>query len=195
MSIYKPTWLYIKQHNLTGLKYFGKTTQKDPIKYKGSGVHWSRHLNIHGNDVSTIWCQLFDNQQTLVEYALKFSIEHNIVVSKEWANLKLEDGLMGGRDSKHSAETKQKMSEARKKQTFSDETRQKMSSSMKGRKSPTLGMKFLNRPPVSDETRIKLSNSKKGIPKEKFVCPHCYKEVAGASNAKRWHFDNCQSSI
>ena len=26
---FKPTWLYIKQHNTTGLKYFGKTT-KDP---------------------------------------------------------------------------------------------------------------------------------------------------------------------
>jgi hypothetical protein len=26
-SIYKPTWLYIKRHTITGLKYFGKTVQ------------------------------------------------------------------------------------------------------------------------------------------------------------------------
>jgi hypothetical protein len=52
MSIYfKPTWLYIKQHNLTKLKYFGKTINKDPVKYKGSGKHWTRHINKYGNDV------------------------------------------------------------------------------------------------------------------------------------------------
>jgi hypothetical protein len=31
---FKPTWLYIKQHTVTGLKYFGKTT-RNPEKYKG----------------------------------------------------------------------------------------------------------------------------------------------------------------
>ena len=36
MSIYQPTWLYVKQHPVTGLKYFGKTTQ-NPYRYKGSG--------------------------------------------------------------------------------------------------------------------------------------------------------------
>lgn len=38
--------LYIKTHNTTGLKYFGKTT-KDPYKYLGSGKHWRAHLKIH----------------------------------------------------------------------------------------------------------------------------------------------------
>ena len=38
----KPTYLYVKQHNKTGLKYFGKTTKKDPLKYKGSGLYWKR---------------------------------------------------------------------------------------------------------------------------------------------------------
>lgn len=36
MTIYKPTYLYIKVHSITGMKYFGKTT-KNPIKYDGSG--------------------------------------------------------------------------------------------------------------------------------------------------------------
>ena len=29
-----PTYLYIKEHSITGLKYFGKTTAKNPLKYK-----------------------------------------------------------------------------------------------------------------------------------------------------------------
>ena len=97
MSIYfKPTWLYIKQHNLTGLKYFGKTISKDPVKYKGSGKHWTRHINKYGNDVTTVWSQLFTDKNELKEFALKFSVDNNIVESIEWANLKPEDGLWGG---------------------------------------------------------------------------------------------------
>lgn len=192
MTIYKPTWLYIKQHNVTGLKYFGKTTQKNPVKYKGSGVRWSNHLKKYGEDVTTIWVQLFEDKQQLTEYAIKFSKDNNIVESQDWANLKIEDGLSGGRDSKHSEESKLKMSEARKRQVFSKETKKKMSDSKKGKRSPTYGMKFPNRPSVSKETREKLSEVHKGIPKERFLCPHCNREIAGASNAKRWHFDNCR---
>ena len=95
MSIYKPTWLYIKQHNQTGLRYFGKTT-KDPLTYSGSGTHWKRHIKKHGIDnVITVWCQLFTDKNELQEYALRFSDENNIVESKAWANLKPENGLDG----------------------------------------------------------------------------------------------------
>lgn len=45
-------YLYLKTHNTTGLKYLGKTV-KDPSTYKGSGLHWTRHLAKHGNDVNT----------------------------------------------------------------------------------------------------------------------------------------------
>ena len=93
---FKPTFLYIKQHNITGLKYFGKTTLLDPVKYKGSGKHWTRHLNKYGNDVTTLWYQLFTDQDLLVKYALEFSHNNKIVESKEWANLKIENGLWGG---------------------------------------------------------------------------------------------------
>jgi hypothetical protein len=96
MRVFKPTFLYIKQHNITGLKYFGKTVQKDPVSYKGSGKHWLRHLKKYGDDVTTTWYQLFTDQDSLKKYALNFSKEQNIVESKEWANLKPEDGLWGG---------------------------------------------------------------------------------------------------
>ena len=96
MKTFSPTYLYIKKHNDTGLKYFGKTVKSDPVKYKGSGKLWTRHLKAHGNNVTTIWFQLFNNEKDLVEFATKFSKENNIVESKEWANLKPEDGLWGG---------------------------------------------------------------------------------------------------
>lgn len=117
MNIYfKPTYLYIKQHNITGLKYFGKTVKSNVVKYKGSGTHWSRHLHKYGNDVTTVWFQLFTNREQLVEFATNFSITNNIVSSAEWANLKIEDGLWGGGVKgiklHRTAEHNQKISEA-----------------------------------------------------------------------------------
>ena len=94
-KLFKPTWLYIKQHNITGLKYFGKHSGDNINSYKGSGKYWTSHLAKHGNDVTTVWAQLFDNKDELVEFATKFSHENNIVESTEWANLKPESGIDG----------------------------------------------------------------------------------------------------
>jgi hypothetical protein len=89
MSIYKPfkpTFLYIKQHTITGLMYFGKTT-KNPEKYLGSGSYWVRHIKKHGKQyVINLWYCLFYNELECREFALQFSKQHNIVESKEWAN-------------------------------------------------------------------------------------------------------------
>lgn len=93
---FKPTYLYIKQHRITGLKYFGKTTKPDPYKYLGSGHYWGRHIEKHGKEhVETIWVKLFHDRQECIDFALKFSIDNNIVESTEWANQMLEDGLNG----------------------------------------------------------------------------------------------------
>ena len=95
----KPTYLYIKQHSITGLKYFGKTTKNDPIKYLGSGKYWKRHIKKHGIEhIKTLWYQLFEDEQKMIEYATQFSKDNNITESKEWANLKCENGLDGGFD-------------------------------------------------------------------------------------------------
>jgi len=105
----KETYLYIKQHKDTGLKYFGKTI-KNPLLYSGSGKHWKRHIKKHGEEnVETVWYQLFTDKEELIEYALNFSKENNIVESKEWANLKEENGLDGGFD-KHTKESNEKNS-------------------------------------------------------------------------------------
>lgn len=93
MSNFKPTWLYIKQHNVTGLKYFGKTNQSNVEQYRGSGLHWKRHLKTHGIDITTVWAELFTDEASIVEYALKFSADNDIVNSTDWANLVEENGL------------------------------------------------------------------------------------------------------
>jgi hypothetical protein len=88
-------YLYVKQHNKTGLKYFGVTTKKNPHAYLGSGTYWRRHLRIHGNDISTIEVWEFDNTDECENFALEFSSKQNIVESKEWANLQPENGKPG----------------------------------------------------------------------------------------------------
>lgn len=95
--MFKPTYLYIKTHNITGLKYFGKTTAKDPYKYEGSGIYWNRHLKVHGKDISTEIIGYYTDKEECLRVAIKFSIENNIVESDDWANLK-EERLDGGWD-------------------------------------------------------------------------------------------------
>lgn len=126
LKYFKPTYLYIKQHKITGLKYFGKTFN-DPLKYQGSGTKWKSHMQYYGKEhVETIWYQLFDDIDECRNYALKFSEENDIVNSDEWANLIPEDGLWV------KPETRKKMSEAklgkeshRKGKTHSDEAKEK----------------------------------------------------------------------
>ena len=84
-------YLYIKTHNETGLKYLGKT-QQDPQKYKGSGKRWKSHIKKHGYNVNTEIIGIFQTNEALKEVGQKYSIEWNIVESKEWANLKEECG-------------------------------------------------------------------------------------------------------
>ena len=81
--MFKPTYLYIKQHSITGLKYFGKTTV-DPYKYKGSGMHWLRHINKHGREhVETLWVsELFTDKDKLHTYSEFISEELNIEIGR-----------------------------------------------------------------------------------------------------------------
>jgi len=103
MTIY----LYIKQHSITGLKYFGRTKSVNPFKYLGSGDYWESHLKKYDKKyVKTLEIWGFDDQELCTEFALKFSKDNNIVESKYlegprkgkkiWANLIPEDGVNGG---------------------------------------------------------------------------------------------------
>lgn len=85
-------YLYVKTHNKTGLKYLGKTNQKDYHSYTGSGVYWIRHLEKHGYDYTTKILLQTENKEELKETGLFFSRLFNVVKSKEWANLQEEKG-------------------------------------------------------------------------------------------------------
>ena len=89
------TRLYVKTHNVTGLKYFGKTTKTNWQSYKGSGTYWKRHIKIHGYDVTTEILGIFDDAVWLSLYAHEFSYQNDIVNSNLWANLIPESGFVG----------------------------------------------------------------------------------------------------
>lgn len=108
MTIY---YLYVKTHNITGLKYLGQTKKKDPHMYKGSGKYWLLHLKKHGKDYTTeILCEC-KSKEELKEKGLYYSQLLNVVESREWANLIEETG--GGAGGKkgipRSEETKDKI--------------------------------------------------------------------------------------
>lgn len=184
MSIYqefKPTYLYIKQHTVTGKLYFGKTIQ-DPEKYHGSGVRWKRHIKKHGKKfVVTLWYELFDNIDEIQKFALSFSKALNIVESDQWANLKFENGLDGApignvislitrikiknsltgrlgsnKGRIHSEESKEKNRQSHLGKIISKETRIKLSNAGRGRI-------------VSIETCDKISKALQGIPKSEDI--------------------------
>lgn len=85
-------YLYIKQHNVTGLKYLGYTSNKDPYKYKGSGTYWKRHIKNHGYCVTTTILLATEDKKDIKATGVFFSKLFNIVKSKEWANLDIEEG-------------------------------------------------------------------------------------------------------
>lgn len=150
MTIY----LYIKTHNDTGLKYFGKTTKKDPHKYTGSGKYWKRHLKKHGNNYSTEIIATFEDEFACQEFALSFSKEHNIVDSDEWANLQEENGLdgapIGHAGHKFTQEQLQKISESSKQRWVDPEFRNMMIEKQKWtdqrRKDQSLRLTGIKRP-------------------------------------------------
>lgn len=85
-------YLYLKTHTKTGLKYLGKTTNKDPHKYYGSGKYWRRHLEKHGYNYTTEILHKSTNHEEIKEKGLYFSKLWNIVESIEFANLQEEKG-------------------------------------------------------------------------------------------------------
>lgn len=172
MENFRPTFLYIKQHSITGKLYFGKTC-KDPVTYMGSGLYWKDHITQHGKEhVITLWYCLFYDRDELNKFALKFSQDNNIVESQTWANLMDEDGIGGGgngqkRGFRHSEESRKLMSEKR-------------NMYLKGKPSPSLGTKL---GPFSQERRLAHSQA---IKKWKLDNPE--KELARkqkAINARR----------
>lgn len=177
-------YLYVKQHAISGLKYFGKTIKQDPYNYMGSGTYWKSHINKHGKDhVTTLELWKFENQEECTKFALKFSEENDIVNSSDWANLCYEDGLSSGTTGlKHKDSTKQKISNKRKQylaeidltgennsffgKTHTNETKVKIRNKLKGRALENTHKENISKAQigrvVSQETRDKIRKTMTG---------------------------------
>ena len=167
LANFDPTLLLVMQHNVTGLKYFCKTSVLDRVNwYKGSGTRWTNHLNVHGRDVSVGVMGLYTDKQKCLEAALKFSTDNNIANSDEWANLVNETGMKGASmkgkrnpfyGKKHSPESIKKISQSKigvstnKGAYRSPEQKAKISASLKGRKKTMKNIQFF---PAEEQTVI-----------------------------------------
>ena len=206
-------YLYVKTHNKTGLKYLGKTVNEDPHKYPGSGKVWRRHLDKYGYVYTTEILLETDSEQELKEKGIYYSNLWNVVDSKDWANLMIEQGDGGDTSASlayqqyikdrdyngkknpfygktHKDETKKLLSDLAKKQWTgvpkSKEHRRKIAEANTGKVFTEERKKNIS---LACKGRIPYN---KGKPAERFVCEHCGKEIGGASNFKRWHGNNCK---
>lgn len=162
MKPFVPTYLYVKRHQITNKYYFGKTT-KDPLAYRGSGVHWTNHIKKYGKDkVETVWFHLFENEPDIVEYAVSFSVDNNIIESSDWLNLKTENGLDGGSAKGRTFKmTKPSQLKGKKRPKFSEEHLKNMSLSKLGKKTGD------ENNAKREDVRLKISASLKGRTKSK----------------------------
>lgn len=96
-------YLMVKTHQKTGLKYLCKTIQ-DIRYYRGSGVDWKTHLEIHGSKHSTEVIKECHSKEELSYWGRYYSKLWNIVDAmddfgnKIWANRIPETG--GGNGNK-----------------------------------------------------------------------------------------------
>jgi hypothetical protein len=187
-------YLYVKQHTITGLKYFGVTSKRNPFKYKGSGKYWLRHIYKHGvNYIDTVEIWGFDSQETCTEFALAFSQKHNIAESSEWANLIPEKGINGGGDTRKPGEKRIPWNKGKVGcYVQSEESNLRRSETLKatwhGRDGNRKGCAPWNKGIPNPQASVHLEKTR-----EEWTCPHCGKHGRGTSNKHRWHFANCKS--
>lgn len=201
-------YLYVKQHSITGLKYFGKTIQSDPYKYLGSGTRWLKHIKKHGKEhVKTIELYTFEDQDEALIFALRFSKENKIVESDDWANIE-EETLLGGSSGRIvSKETKIKLGNATRGKSYYEIYDEETANRLKKCRSEA----NLLRPPMKESTKIKISETRKQliasgniVPKmpdrnltknnrnsKRIACIHCG-VISNIGNIKRWHNENCK---
>jgi hypothetical protein len=193
----KPTWLMIKRHEITGLRYFCKTIRTDKDKYKGSGVRWTRHINKHGKEhvINELIIGPYTNKEEIRNLALYMSEELNVVNSSDWANLKPEDGVMGGATTNG--------------RVWTDEEKEKARIAKSGENHPMFGKKqsretaekrnAKNRGQKRTKEQIEnVKNGRKNSKKEKKktvrlerLCPVC-NFIGKGPNMARYHFNNCK---
>lgn len=179
-------YLYLKTHNVTGLKYLGKTI-KNPYEYKGSGVYWKNHLKKYGNDVTTQILFQSENFDDIVNEGIRLSIDYNIIDSSEFANLMIECGT-GGVNNGSFKKGCLCINKGKKIPVLS-EIKKKYWEEWK-LKNPNYKDKWKKYIPKGKENWLRADNTTP-LNMTLLECPHC-KKISNVGNAKRWHFDKCK---
>lgn len=208
-------YLYLKTHNVTGLKYLGKTEQ-DPYKYRGSGTRWKAHLKKHGHDITTEVLFKTEDKAEFKKVALEYSNKWNIVESADFANRMLEEG-QGGVNSGSFKKGHKTWNKGRTDIKFGPQSPEHIEKRVKPqRKAITVdGVRYECTRKAHEATGIPIStldhygrldgrdnvNSVRvrkynkdnimALNKMKQACPHCGAKV-NFGNLKRWHLDNCK---
>jgi hypothetical protein len=134
-------YLYVKTHNITGLKYLGQTSKQNPYTYCGSGKDWRVHLNQFGYTVSTeilAECSSKEELNTLGRY---YSTYYRVTTSVDdygnriWANRIPETGG-GGSPSNQTREKLRDAQLGRKKPPRKQEHTEKLAATVRGRPNP-----------------------------------------------------------
>jgi len=168
--------IYLKTHNVTGLKYLGKT-ERDPFKYNGSGLFWTRHIKKYGLDITTKVLGSFENIDEAIECGIYYSKLWNIVDNVEFANLMEESCNGAGKNRKFTEQHKVNLSNSHLGEIHSQERRNKISQKKKN-------------VPLSDSHKKALKIKKR---KEAFKkCPICGIESNYSSVINR-HIKNVHS--
>jgi hypothetical protein len=158
-------YLYIKTHNVSGLKYLGITKQ-DPYEYQGSGIIWKNHLKKYGRDISTTILGTYTNKDDLGKAGLYYSNKYNIVESKDFANITIEEGQGGNTWDRSIKENREKM-RVRKRDTRN----MKRPKSAEHKEKLAAHLRKLNRSRVRTPEEIKrLSDTQK---QSRTKCPNC----------------------
>jgi len=210
-------YLYVKLQPANGVQYFGKT-KNDPFKYRGSGKVWKDiHKKYMWEDVQTIIIgQFLKDDPMLVEFALGFSAANDIVMSKQWANLRPENGLDGGNtferkseeemitiskkisDGWHNKPLAEKLAVNKKKSDHHPKIGEGTSKSQTEKDTHSKFMKDYyskNDNPFAGKkhsTKTKTAMAEAWKHKESIICPYCSLSSVSESNMKRWHFENCK---
>lgn len=127
--------LLIKTHKVTGLKYLCVTNKDNFVKYRGSGIYWTRHLNKHGVNITTR--VLYEAEKKNIDFknvCLYYSMIYDVVNSSKWANLIPENGNTVKHNKKTSVEGKKNIGDGIRNfyaSSESDDTRKKISDTSK----------------------------------------------------------------
>lgn len=180
-------YLYIKTHNITGLKYLGKT-ERNPETYQGSGKYWCRHIKKHSYDVTTEVIYQSENKEDIKSAGIYYSLFYDVVKSKQWANLIEEkgDGI-----SKEFAikENKRRIKDGT--HNFSYEYRCKEQQRRVLLKTHNFCNSVL-------QTKRSIYNNTKRIKEGthnfqfQWICEYCNKQGKNQINYLRWHGINCK---